>query len=152
MNYQKQGKCIFISDNTCHILHFLFARKKLILLGENIKRKRTQGRDCLQPTQASLRPAEIRSVWGKTGRSEIRLRGQRSPAGRAKEKGKLVKARLRAPPRPRRCLSFSDHSRRVFPPLFVASANSSWQQTPISVTWACQPGSVTGASTEKAIT
>ena len=39
MNYQKQGKCIFISDNKCHILHFLFARKKLILLGENIKRK-----------------------------------------------------------------------------------------------------------------
>ena len=39
MNYQKQGKCIFISGNKCHILHFLFARKKLILLGENIKRK-----------------------------------------------------------------------------------------------------------------
>lgn len=39
MNYQKQGKRIFLSDNKCHMPHFLFAGKYLILLRENIKRE-----------------------------------------------------------------------------------------------------------------
>lgn len=39
MNYEMQGKTIFISDNKCHMPHFLFAGKILILLGENIKRE-----------------------------------------------------------------------------------------------------------------
>lgn len=38
MNYLKQDKHIFVSDNKCHMPHFLFAGKNLILLGENIKR------------------------------------------------------------------------------------------------------------------
>lgn len=39
MNYQKQGKHVFISDNKCHMPHFLFAGKNLILLEENLKRE-----------------------------------------------------------------------------------------------------------------